>query len=137
MSRERSLLACAEIEIVEMHDFFVSWFASRASDDRDFERCEQALDEGFGMVAPDGHFYRRAEVIVRLRAARGSTDADFRISTEAISPLWQSEDAILVGYIEAQLRSGLSTRRRSSALFARKSSTRNGVAWRHLHETWA
>jgi hypothetical protein len=136
MSRDRSLLACAETEIVGLHEFFVHWFASPAAADGDFERCELVLDEDFGRIAPNGHFYRRAEMIEQIRTARGLTDASFQIAIEEIAPIWQSGDAILLHYVEIQLRGGSRTRRRSSVLFLRRATAPNGVVWRHLHETW-
>jgi hypothetical protein len=136
MNGEPSLFSCASSEIVEIHDFFMRWFSGRAGAAAEFERCEQAFDPEFGMVTPDGRSHGRAEIVERLRAARGSVGATFQIAIEAITPLWQSADAILVGYVEAQLRDGRPTRRRSSALFQRRASAPNGAVWRHLHETW-
>lgn len=136
MSPALSMLACAEAEVAGLHDFFVRWFIPPSGQVEDFERCERALHESFGMVAPDGRFHPRAQVIERLRAAQGSMEAGFEIAIEGLSPIWRNEDAILVGYIEVQHRSGSSTRRRSTALFVNAPQAPHGVAWRHLHETW-
>jgi hypothetical protein len=134
MNAAIELQRCAEIEIVERHQFLVRWFSgqSRASE---FAVCEQALEEAFSMVTPDGAFHRRANVIERLRAAHGSADAGFGISIEDIAPIWVAEAAILIGYVEAQTRDGRLARRRSTALLTRLASAPHGVAWRHLHET--
>lgn len=136
MSGKPSLFSCAASEIVEIHDFFARWFSGRAGAATEFERCEQAFEAEFGMVTPDGRLLGRTEIVERLRTARGSVGAGFQITIEAITPLWQSAGAILVGYVEAQLLDGRPTRRRSSALFQRRASAPNGAAWRHLHETW-
>ncbi|SDR60144.1 hypothetical protein SAMN05444161_7328 [Rhizobiales bacterium GAS191] len=133
---ERSLLDCATAEIVERHEFFVRWYTDPSPDGAEFARSETAFDAEFVMVTPDGDAHGHAQVIEFLRGARGSADAGFRIAIEAVEPLWQGEDAILVGYVEAQQRDGLSTRRRSSALFVRSEAAPQGVAWRHLQETW-
>ena len=135
MSAPATLQRCAKVEIVERHQFFVRWFRAR-SEISEFAQCERAFDEEFRMVTPDGALHRRVNVIERLREAHGSVDAGFKISIEDIAPIWRSESAILMGYVEAQMRDGRSTRRRSTALLIKLASAPNGAAWRHLHETW-
>ena len=136
MSPKRSLLASAMAEIVERHAFFVRWYSAPSPDSAEFALSETAFDAEFVMVTPDGREHRRAQVIASLRGARSSADASFRIDIEAIEPRWQDQDAILVSYVEAQLRDGRRTRRRSNALFVRQASAPHGIAWRHLQETW-
>ena len=125
----------ARREVLALHDFFVVWFRPGATA-IDFGQCEAALAPDFRMVAPDGKVNDRAAVLRRLRQARGALPADFAIVIAAIEPLWQQGDAILLGYVEEQYRSGSITRRRSTALFTAEATAPRGVVWRHLQETW-
>jgi hypothetical protein len=134
MSDEPALFALARREIVERHAFFVRWFTDQSLDPREFRHCEEAFHAKFAMVTPDGKLHGRAEVLQRLRNAKASMKLKFEIGVHAITTLWSREDALLIGYIEAQLIDGRRTERRSSALF--ESRPPNGVVWRHLHETW-
>jgi hypothetical protein len=136
MSGKPSLFSRASAEIVDLHRFFVDWFVETRADKADFSRFESVMGEGFGMIAPSGQILDRDAVVDHVRESRATCDDDFAISIEDIRPGWQADDTIVVCYIEAQLRGGKHSRRRSSAVFTTSSSTPNGVEWRHLHETW-
>jgi hypothetical protein len=136
MRRDASLFSCAKAEIIERHAFFVRWFTEASLKPSEFERCEAAFDAHFRMITPDGMLHGRAEVLRRLRKAKASMELKFEIAVEGVKELWLGEEAGIVGYVEAQLIDGRRTRRRSSALFERCATAPNGVAWRHLHETW-
>ena len=96
MSAAPAQAACVEAEILSLHDFFVRWFSGKPAD---FGQCEQALHADFTMVTPDGQAHSRAQIIGRLRAARGSADQLFRIEIEDVKVLWQCGDATLASYV--------------------------------------
>jgi hypothetical protein len=121
-------------EVRELHAFFVAWFTGAAG--ADFQRCEAVLGPDFRMVTPDGRMHDRAAVLDRIRAARGSTASDFAIEILQPSIAWQSDNAVLLEFIEQQYRDGRSFSRCSAALFTDQPGAPNGVAWRHLQETW-
>jgi hypothetical protein len=129
------LAELARREVFVLHELFGAWFRAGTTA-VDFSLCEAALAPDFCMVAPDGMVNDRAAVLQRLRQARNSQPADFAIVISAVEPLWQQGDAILLGYVEEQYRSGSTTRRRSTALFTAEPSAPRGVVWRHLQETW-
>ncbi|TPM49658.1 DUF4440 domain-containing protein [Mesorhizobium sp. B2-2-3] len=131
-----SLFSRASTEIIELHRFFVDWFVASRVGKADFSRFERVMGEGLAMVTPDGTVLDRDAVVDHVRASRASCDEAFAISIEDIRPGWQTGDAIVVLYVEAQLRGGKHSRRQSSALFTTNPSAPNGVEWRHLHETW-
>jgi hypothetical protein len=136
MSHKASLFSGAKAEITEIHAFFVHWFIEASVDTHEFKRLEESFDAEFAMVTPDGKLHTRAEVLLRLHKAKASMEKKFAIDIEEITLLWDDGDAVLVGYVEAQSIGGRHTRRRSTALFEKRDATANGVAWRHLHETW-
>jgi hypothetical protein len=129
------LAELARREVLALHEFFVAWFRQDAAA-VDFGECEAAFAVDFRMITPDGMVNDRAAVLERLRQARNSQRPDFSIIISGIEPLWQQRDAVLLGYVEEQYRSGLATRRRSTALFTAETLAPRGVVWRHLQETW-
>jgi len=135
MSDRLPLVELARWEVLALHEFFVAWFRPDMSV-TDFSLCEAALAADFRMATPDGMVNDRAAVLHRLHGAHRSQPADFSIVISDIELLWQEGDAILLGYVEEQYRSGSITRRRSTALFTAEPSAPRGVVWRHLQETW-
>lgn len=133
---DTSLFSRASAEVIELHRFFVDWFVAARADAVDFGRFEAVMGEGLTMIAPSGAILGRDAVVDHVRQSRATCDDGFAISIEEIRPGWQTEDTIVVLYVEAQLRDGKLSRRQSSAVFTTSSSAPNGVEWRHLHETW-
>jgi len=133
---EASLLSRASAEVVDLHRFFVDWFDKERCDKTDFSRFESVMGQGFSMVVPSGQQFNRNAVLGLVRASRATFDGDFVVSIEDIRSGWQTDDLIVLTYVEAQQRAGKQSRRRSSAFFTVNSSAPNGVEWRHLHETW-
>lgn len=130
------LVAAATREVVELHDFFAAWLRPDAGAPQDVGRLEQALDPEFRLIGPDGNSRTREAVVAWIAGARGSRGAAFRLEVSEFRPVWQSDAAILLEYVETQYGHGQSTRRLSTALFCRAPSAPCGVAWRHLQETW-
>jgi hypothetical protein len=126
-----SLLADAIREVHALHAAFESRFTGRR---RDLERCAKALAPDFRMVTPEGVRRSREAVLAALEAAAASPD--FRIAISEATPIWQTQDSVLLQYIEEQYREGRTTRRLSTALFTAKPEAPCGVVWRYLHETW-
>jgi len=135
MSEPAPLAELAQREVIALHEFFVAWFRPATAAPA-FGECEAALAPDFRMVTPDGAVNDRAAVLQGLRQARGSQPADFAIVVADVGMLWQEGDAILLGYVEEQYRTGSITRRRSTALFTAEPAAPRGVVWRHLQETW-
>ncbi|MGX7871704.1 DUF4440 domain-containing protein [Mesorhizobium sp. ORM6] len=131
-----TLFSKASAEIVDLHRFFVDWFAAARADKVDFGRFEAVMGDDLTMIAPSGQILDRDAVIGHVRSSRATCDSGFAISIEDIRPGWQDAGTIVVLYVEAQLRAGKHSRRQSSAVFTTSSSAPNGVQWRHLHETW-
>lgn len=133
---EKTLFEKARAEVVEQHRFFVDWFVEERAGRVDFDRFDRSMGDGFCMITPSGSVLDRDAVIDYVRACRATCDAEFTISIEDVWPGWQTTDAIVVHYIEAQLRGGKHSRRQASAIFTLSASAPEGVEWRHLHETW-
>ncbi|HWT96116.1 MAG TPA: hypothetical protein VN229_00820 [Terriglobales bacterium] len=140
------LLDQARREVIELHDFFMAWFRPVTVETAALElrRCDEALAPDFRQIAPDGQVHARDPLLQRLAAARGCRPDGFVIEVEDIRPVWQNDAAILLDYVERQYchepsKAGAAsgeTRRRSTAFFTLSTTAPQGVAWRHLQETW-
>lgn len=136
MSNDLSLFERASTEVIAFHEFFVGWYDAATAEVTDFGRCEQAFGEGFHMIPPTGRLFDRAATIELIRANRATYNGDFSIAIEDIRAGFETDETIVVTYIEVQCRRGVWSRRQASALFTTRSSAPSGVQWRHLQETW-
>lgn len=129
------LASRAIAEVHALHAFFAAWFRE-AAPWPDFAELERALAPDFRMIAPDGMALDRAAVLETIHRARGSRGADFAIAILDPRPVYESDGAVLLEFVEQQYRAGKTTRRLSSALFTPASAAPRGVVWHHLQETW-
>ena len=136
MSQESPLFQKASAEVLDFHRFFEAWYDTATTDSIDFGRCERTFGQVFHMIPPTGRMFNRAETIELIRANRASFHGDFTIEISDIRASFETDDIIVLTYIEAQSRGGKYSRRQASALFTASSSAPNGVEWQHLHETW-
>ncbi|WFR94706.1 hypothetical protein [Rhizobium tumorigenes] len=136
MSQDQSLFERARAEVIAFHEFFVGWYDAATADLTDFGRCDQAFGDGFQMIPPTGRVFDRAATIDLIRANRATFNGDFSIDIEDIRAGFQTDDTVVVTYVEVQCRRGVWSRRQASALFTASSSAPSGVQWRHLQETW-
>jgi len=136
MSAGPSIEALARAEVEDLHRFFVQWFTAGDDQEIDFAACERAFAADFVLVNPDGSRHDRKAVIERLAHARGRTARPFEITILELRTVWLRNDAILVEYIEQQLRDGRTTHRRSAALLSPDQAAPRGMVWRFLQETW-
>ncbi|NLS17350.1 hypothetical protein HGP16_12350 [Rhizobium sp. P40RR-XXII] len=136
MNQESPLFRKASAEVLDFHRFFEAWYDAATADNTDFGRCERTFGHAFHMIPPTGRIFDRAGTIELIRANRATFHNDFSIEISDIRASFETEDTIVLTYVEAQSRGGKYSRRQASALFIASSSAPNGVEWRHLHETW-
>ncbi|MEO1102260.1 MAG: hypothetical protein AAFW98_00785 [Pseudomonadota bacterium] len=122
-------------EVIARHDAFVTWFTG-GGDDTVWAEMEKVFAPGFVLISPDASIARHADVMAMLRGARGKRAADFAISITDAHPLWTTDDAVVIAYVERQTVDGKNTARQSTALFTRDDTAPGGVLWQHVHETW-
>ncbi|MGY5778350.1 hypothetical protein [Rhizobium hainanense] len=136
MSQQSPLFQKASAEVLDFHRFFEAWYDATTADNTDFGRCERTFGQAFHMIPPTGRLFDRAQTIELIRTNRASFHGDFSIEISDIRASFETEDTIVLTYVEAQMRAGKYSRRQASALFTTSSSAPNGVEWQHLHETW-
>jgi hypothetical protein len=126
-----------QAEIVDLHAFFTAWLAGDLPNtDAAFARCSSTMAPGCTMISPRGELIERDDLLASLRAAHG-VRPDLRIWIERPVLRQASGDVLLVTYEEWQTERGVTTRRHSTALFVTAPQTPYGLAWAHIHETWA
>lgn len=123
-----------EREIIELHEFFQSWYRGET---RDFSRVEQALHPDFNLISPKGVVRTREQLLQEIhRGGGGRAGADFEIWITNCTCRVVEFGLALMTYEEWQRLDDRKAGRLSSALFRVKAETPNGVEWMHLHETW-
>lgn len=139
--RLQAVAAC-EKEIVELHEFFVMWFAGKLPDEA-FDAFLSRFSDDFEMVNPGGAVVTKAD-LGDMRAAKGS-NAEWSIYIDNVRlqvvPTGGERSQIVTGtYWELQqgARGSATTNGRiSTPLFELDASVQpNGVRWLRLHETW-
>jgi hypothetical protein len=139
MSDTPLTLEAARDEIVELHEFFVDWFAGRCPDDDDSyrERLLDRLSEQLVYLMPGGNALSYADLRDGMRKAHGS-NPDFRIAVRDVTLHHVDDGSMTVSYVEWQRNAKQSkpsdNGRYSTVLFVRGSDGR--LRWRHLQETW-
>lgn len=130
------MLENCKAEIVELHQFFESWFrGSLAPTDESYERFASVLGQDFELVSPAGVRLSRTQILTGVRAAHTS-DPDAKIEARAVRVRTVGDGLFLATYEEWQTKDEKERGRTSSALLRAKSGTAHGVEWLHLHETW-
>ncbi|MEM8664601.1 MAG: hypothetical protein AAGF49_10830 [Pseudomonadota bacterium] len=122
-------------EVIARHDAFVVWFTGRG-DDHVMDEMRRVFAPGFVLISPDASIAPHDEVVAMLEGARGKRPADFSIAIADAHPLWTTDDAVVIAYVEHQTIDGVKTARQSTALFTRDDAAPGGVVWQHVHETW-
>ncbi|GAB3484842.1 DUF4440 domain-containing protein [Nocardiopsis coralliicola] len=124
----------AVAEIVEHHRFIEAWLQGSA-DPGGLEGFLERHTPDFTLCGPGGDTADRAGLAAGFGAGHGAAPS---VSVEVREARVVAEDAGLVVavYEEHQASPGASTARRSTAVFTREASARNGLRWKHLHESW-
>jgi hypothetical protein len=128
-------------EIDDLHRFFQEWFlGERPGTDAEFARVEQALEDSFALVSPNGTLLEREALLDRLKSSHGKRAGEsFRIWVRAVRLRDEIGPRLLVSYEEWQETDDGVTARQSTAWFAvtpGETVERERLRWVHVHETW-
>jgi len=125
----------AETEIIGLHDFFQAWYRGEL-DATAFSSFEQALDENFQIITPDGNLLPRERILQAVRQQHGS-DASAVLEIRHVEPVAVDRQIAVFRYQEWQSSAGEKPRGRlSTVVFRRDAAASNGLIWRQVHETW-
>jgi hypothetical protein len=126
-----------EREVRDLHEIIRAWLAGTCpDDDATFAGFADALDADFVIISPRGVPTGRRELLKEFRAAHGALGGDFELWIDECRLRAAGPDWLLGTYEEWQRAGGETTARLSTVLFFRDTGARNGLRWRHLHETW-
>lgn len=122
-------------EIVELHNFFTSWFNGTADESHLDHRFLSRLHQDFIFIPPSGKILTAADMAAGFSQGFGS-NKDLKIKIRDVSIRYQVNDYILATYSEWQYgtqRSETSENARLSTVLMQKGTP---FKWLHLHETW-
>ncbi|MBT3788936.1 MAG: hypothetical protein HN725_16905 [Alphaproteobacteria bacterium] len=132
----QDLFSACETEVNDLHNFFVDWMGAKVErDEKTFRQFTDTLSGNFTLVSPDGTIMEQDALVPGLEASYGSRPV-FKIWIKDCKCRSVSDDQCLITYEEWQDIGGVGSSRISTALFARRADTPNGVEWLHVHETW-
>lgn len=121
--------------IEDLHKFIEAWLmGSIEKSKQTFQYFDDALDEKFVIIHPDGKLQTKPEIINDFWNAYGVQSKNFTIEVRNITVRSASENACLMTYEEWQ--AGTEKSARISSVIFQKSEDNNKVYWFHLHETW-
>ncbi len=142
MSAGAVIATPAEIEIIDLHRFFVQWFRGACEDsDRLFEhRLVSRFASDFQIITPGGALFEGAALWSAMRSAWGS-NPDFKIEIREVRERRVSTARLVIASYEEWQKNALESTpannaRLSSALLELDDRAPHGLRWLHLHETW-
>lgn len=118
-------------EVLELHGFLQQWLRGEIDSERGLGRLENALDDDFVVIQPDGSRAGKRRVIRNFSRAHASKRADFALEISAIDVRCLGEDHGLVTYREDH-KSEPGRERFSTALLKRCGDL---TKWLFLQET--
>lgn len=122
-------------EIAEHHEVIEGWLRGTA-DPSALRTFVAAHDPDFTLCGPDGTVAGLPEVAAMVERAYGA-EPGLEIRIRDVRVVAESGGLVVALYEEHQRTPAGSTARRSTVVFGTDPAARNGLRWRHLHETWA
>ncbi|GAA2413362.1 hypothetical protein GCM10010191_23860 [Actinomadura vinacea] len=121
-------------EIVQHHRFIESWLRGEENPS-DVSAFLDRHTPDFTWYDPDGSSADRTALADVMTKAHGSAPG-LVLEIRAPRVLLDRDGLVVATYEEHQRTPGSSTARRAVAIFVPEAGARNGLRWRHLHETW-
>ncbi|MFI0355682.1 nuclear transport factor 2 family protein [Actinomadura sp. 9N407] len=115
-------------EIIEHHRFIESWLRGTATDVSGFLEMHTP---DFTWYDPDGSLAMLPDLAGAMEKAHG-TVPDLELRIREPRELLNGDGMVVATYEEHQT----GNTRRAVAVFVPDPKARNGLRWRHLHETW-
>lgn len=130
-----SSISC-NTEVRNFHLFLQQWLRGDVPNlDSEFSRIVNTLADEFTLVAPGGTVENKSDLQQRLRQLYGSNNS-ISISIEDFRPIYESDDFMVIGYVEWRETNARRSGRHATACFRAKDSAPNGWIWTYVHETW-
>ncbi|WP_017591600.1 DUF4440 domain-containing protein [Nocardiopsis potens] len=122
----------AAAEIAEHHRFIEAWLRGTADPGRLGEFVAMHTPD-FTLCGPDGGVLDRDAVASGFGGGHGAAPG-IGVRIRGARLVAEEGDLVVAAYEEHQ--EAPSSVRRSTVVFARDPGARNGLRWKHLHETW-
>ena len=121
-------------EIVELHQFFESYFLGTIGAD-EVGRLERALAPDFTIIGPGGAESTRAQTLAAVLGGHAHTSS-LAISIVDARLLLDQANVVVARYVEHHELDAGTNRRLSTVAFSRSPEAPNGLLWHTVHETW-
>jgi len=122
----------AAAEVAEHHRFIEAWLRGTADPGRLAEFVEMHTPD-FTLCGPDGGAVGRDAIASGFGAGHG-TAPGISVEIRGARLVAAEGDLVVAAYEEHQ--EAPPSIRRSTVVFTRDPGARNGLRWKHLHETW-
>ncbi|MQA07517.1 MAG: hypothetical protein GEU98_03010 [Pseudonocardiaceae bacterium] len=120
-------------EIEQQHQVLARWLGS-ACDREVLDTLRAAHTADFSMVTTDGRAISLDTLLAGLAEA-GNARPGLRIDVRDIEVLVTTDELIVARFVEVHSEGDRSASRRVSAALRPDDRARNGLRWRHVHET--
>ncbi|MFG3704716.1 hypothetical protein ACGF7U_08265 [Micromonospora sp. NPDC047670] len=121
-------------EIVQHHRFIESWLRGEA-DPADIRPFLDMHTPDFTWYDPDGSLKTLPDMAPMMKEAHGAAPG-LVLEIRDRRVLLDEDGMVVAAYEEHQRTPTSSNARRAVVIFASAPDARNGLRWRHLHETW-
>jgi hypothetical protein len=119
--------------ITELHRFIEGWLNGSMDKTRhQFQYFDDALDDDFVLISPDGDLQSKQNIVSDFWMAHGAKSADFKIEIKYSHSRITTDNICIIHYEEHQI-GNTSSARIGTAVFRKTADT---LHWYHLHETW-
>ncbi len=122
-------------EVVELHEFFVSWFNGSIDREELEPRFLSHLSADVEFISPDGVALGREQLKAGFEAAYGA-NLDFKIEIRDVKILKQFGEIMLVTYTEWQKGARASAQPQNARITTALIEMGSRLTWHHIHETW-
>jgi len=131
---ELSLVERCEREVIELHEFFQSWFCGEIGQEEG-HLLARRFAQNSRLITPDGEVEQFYSLEKRFLSAYGKRPG-VKVWTSHFVPLMITHDSALVKYREWRLFNEELTGRLTTCLFKLNDEAPNGIEWSHIHESW-
>jgi len=122
-------------EIINLHDFFVSWFNGTVRQDELDSRFLSRLDKNLTFIAPEGSVFSVSDLATNFQQAYG-INKEFRIQIRDVKICQTMTDHILVTYTEWQVGAKASEKSSNARITSALLTKTKPFKWLHIQETW-
>lgn len=121
-------------EVIRQHVFIGAWLAGTTSDEAEWQRFADVLDDRFVIVPPSGVAEPKTTLLERFHPANGVMPG-VRLEIRNGASIYRTPELEVVRYEEWQIHPEGGNQRVSTGVFVGSADAPLGWSWLALHET--